>query len=98
MRSNKQKNIIYKEIKPESKLSTFVKSFWYFENNELEIQNYSILPDGCFDLFILKETAEKKYFLQDYGIKILKFLFLQKLKFLQSDLNQFRQNTLSKRK
>lgn len=64
MRSNKQKNIIYKEIKPESKLSTFVKSFWYFENNELEIQNYSILPDGCFDLFIyFKGNSGKEIFL-----------------------------------
>jgi len=62
--NNNKKNIIYKEIKPDKRLSTFVKSFWYFENNEIENQNYSILPDGCFDLLIyFSENKEKEMFL-----------------------------------
>ena len=64
MVNNNKKNIIYKEIKPDKRLSTFVKSFWYFENNEIENQNYSILPDGCFDLLIyFSENKEKEMFL-----------------------------------
>lgn len=64
MLNSKQKNIIYEEIKPNNRLSTFVKSFWYFENNEVENQNYSILPDGCFDLLIyFNENNGKEIFL-----------------------------------
>lgn len=64
MRNSKQKNIIYKEIKPDKRLSTFIKSFWCFENNEVENQNYSILPDGCFDLLIyFNESNGKEIFL-----------------------------------
>lgn len=64
MKNHKKKEIIYKEIKPKSKLSAFVKSFWYFENKKNENQNYSILPDGCFDLLIyFKENKEKEIFL-----------------------------------
>lgn len=64
MKSNETKRIIYQEKKPESKLSTFVKSFWYFKNEENENQNYSILPDGCFDLLIyFRENSEKEIYL-----------------------------------
>ena len=52
MENNEPSSIIYKEIKPKGKLLTFVKSFWLFENNKNEPLNYSILPDGCFDLII----------------------------------------------
>ncbi len=64
MKSENAKEIIYKEIKVKGKLSTFVKSFWYFENKENKTQNYSILPDGCFDLLIyFKENKEKEIYL-----------------------------------
>ncbi len=61
MGNNEPKSIIYKEVKPKGKLSTFVKSFWLFENNKNEPQNYSILPDGCFDLLIyFREQSSKE--------------------------------------
>ena len=60
MINNRRKNIIYKEIKPDKRLSSFVKSFWYFENNEVEKQHYSILPDGCFDLLIYFNEKNSK--------------------------------------
>lgn len=64
MENNKQKNIIYEEIEPDKRLSTFIKSFWHFENNEVKNQNYSILPDGCFDLLIyFNESIGEKIFL-----------------------------------
>lgn len=70
MINNKQINIIYKEIKPDKRLSTFVKSFWYFENKEVENQNYSILPDGCFDLLIyFSENKGKEIFITGLWVK-----------------------------
>lgn len=45
-------NITSKEIVPSGNLSSFVKSFWYYENTETEFQGFSILPDGCFVLLI----------------------------------------------
>ncbi|MCF6269465.1 MAG: helix-turn-helix domain-containing protein [Melioribacteraceae bacterium] len=60
MKSTKEKNIIYKELKLKNRLSIFVKSFWCFENNENKIQNYSILSDGCFDLLIYFKKNSKK--------------------------------------
>ncbi len=64
VKNNNQKEIIYQEIQPNSNLSTFVKSFWSFENTENKAQNYSILPDGCFDLLIyFKENKEKEIYL-----------------------------------
>ncbi|MBE8727617.1 DUF6597 domain-containing transcriptional factor [Flavobacterium hungaricum] len=39
----------YKEIKPNGFLSTFVKSFWFYQTTDSEVQ-HTILPDGYFDL------------------------------------------------
>ncbi len=36
-------------------LASFVQSFWHFENKGNEIRQYSILPDGCFDLILYFE-------------------------------------------
>ena len=39
----------YREIEPNGFLNNFVKSFWYYETTDTEIQ-HTILPDGYFDL------------------------------------------------
>ncbi len=46
------KNIISKQVISNTKLSTFVKSFWYYENAKNDFQKFSILPDGCFVLLM----------------------------------------------
>ena len=45
--------MIYKEIQPDKQLEDFVKCFWWFENSTKEHLNFTILPDGCFDLLIV---------------------------------------------
>ena len=44
--------MIYKEFQPEKQLADFVKCYWWFDNSTVEHLDYTILPDGCFDLLI----------------------------------------------
>ena len=46
------KDVIYTEIEPKTQIKSIVKSFWYFENNSNKVVEYSILPDGSFDLLL----------------------------------------------
>ncbi len=46
------KDVIYTEIEPKTQIKSIVKSFWYFENNSNKAVEYSILPDGSFDLLL----------------------------------------------
>lgn len=57
------KKYIAKEIIANDKLSTFVKSFWYYQNTETAFQGFSILPDGCFVLLIdfVNSTRKSAY-------------------------------------
>ncbi|MDR7210203.1 AraC family transcriptional regulator [Flavobacterium piscis] len=44
--------MIYKEFQPDTLLTDFVKNYWWFENSTTEQLDFTILPDGCFDLII----------------------------------------------
>ena len=53
------KEIIYTEIEPQIQFNSFIKSFWHFENNSNKTLEYSILPDGCFDLLVFKNDKKQ---------------------------------------
>jgi AraC-like DNA-binding protein len=44
--------IFYEEIDTDKSLKDFVKRFWKFSNPTAEKKNYTILPDGYFDLVV----------------------------------------------
>lgn len=44
--------MIYKEFQPDKLLTDFVKNYWWFENSTTEQLDFTILPDGCFDLIV----------------------------------------------
>lgn len=44
--------MIYKEFQPDKLLNNFVKNYWWFENPTTEQLDFTILPDGCFDLIV----------------------------------------------
>ena len=50
--------ILYEEIDTDKPLVDFVKRVWKFSNPTANIQRYTILPDGYFDL-IIRITANK---------------------------------------
>lgn len=49
----KYKNkLTYKEYPPSNQIGDFVTCYWYFKNNLNEKLDFTILPDGAFDLII----------------------------------------------
>lgn len=44
--------MIYTEFQPDKQLADFVKCYWWFDNSTAEQLEFTILPDGCFDLLI----------------------------------------------
>lgn len=44
--------MIYKEFQPDKLLTDFVKNYWWFDNSTNKQMNFTILPDGCFDLIV----------------------------------------------
>lgn len=44
--------MIYQEFQPDKRLTSFVKNHWWFENTTQQALDFTILPDGCFDLLI----------------------------------------------
>lgn len=44
--------MIYQEFQPDLLLDNFVKSYWWFDNSTPGQLDFTILPDGCFDLII----------------------------------------------
>lgn len=44
--------MIYKEFQPDKLLTDFVKNYWWFDNSTNKQLDFTILPDGCFDLII----------------------------------------------
>ncbi len=57
----------YQEIEPHHSLNQFVKRFWRFENSTPFTLNYTILPDGYFDL-IIKITNNKLEGISLFGL------------------------------
>jgi AraC-like DNA-binding protein len=51
-------NIIYKAIKPETKLQNLVESFWMLENSSNDFIDIVVLPDGRFDIFFFYSLHE----------------------------------------
>ncbi len=52
------REIVYEEIARDKSLKDFVKRFWKFSNPTADKKNYTILPDGYFDL-VVKITNNK---------------------------------------
>jgi AraC-like DNA-binding protein len=48
----------YQELQADNLLTHFVRRFWRFENTSSDTLNYTILPDGYFDL-IIKTTKNR---------------------------------------
>ncbi len=48
----KHYRMIYKEFQPDKLLTDFVKNYWWFDNSTTEHYDFTILPDGCFDLIV----------------------------------------------
>ena len=44
--------MIYKEFQPDKLLTDFVKNYWWFDNSTTKQLDFTILPDGCFDLIV----------------------------------------------
>jgi AraC-like DNA-binding protein len=44
--------MIYKEFQPDKLLTDFVKNYWWFNNTTTQRLDFTILPDGCFDLIV----------------------------------------------
>ena len=44
--------MIYKEFQPDKLLTNFVKEYWWFDNSTTQQLDFTILPDGCFDLIV----------------------------------------------
>ncbi|WP_276481630.1 helix-turn-helix domain-containing protein [Paraflavitalea pollutisoli] len=42
--------MVYQEFQPDSRLAGFVSNYWWFENTTPQPLDFTILPDGCFDL------------------------------------------------
>jgi len=51
--------ITYKEADPGTSLSEFVKSFWYVHNSSNKERQFSVLPDGYFDI-VLRKSRRKE--------------------------------------
>lgn len=44
--------MIYKQVAPDFFLKDFIRCYWWLDNEENKPLNYTILPDGCFDLIL----------------------------------------------
>lgn len=52
--------MIYKEFQPDTLLVDFVKCYWWFDNSKNQQLDYTILPDGCFDLIVSFDNYHQK--------------------------------------
>ncbi|HEX8334940.1 MAG TPA: DUF6597 domain-containing transcriptional factor [Segetibacter sp.] len=52
--------MIYKEFQPDKLLTCFVKNYWWFDNNTTRQLDFTILPDGCFDLIISFDNYQQE--------------------------------------
>jgi AraC-like DNA-binding protein len=44
--------MVYKECKPSAQLTEMVRSYWWLDNASDQQLDFTILPDGCFDLIV----------------------------------------------
>ena len=44
--------MIYKEFKSDKLLIDYVKNYWWFDNSTTQQLDFTILPDGCFDIIV----------------------------------------------
>ena len=44
--------LLYEEIDADKSLTNFIKRFWKFSNPTADKKQYTILPDGYFDLVV----------------------------------------------
>lgn len=52
--------MIYKEFQPDKLLTDFVKNYWWFDNSTTQQLDFTILPDGCFDLIISFDNYQQE--------------------------------------
>lgn len=52
--------MIYKEFPPDQLLAKFIKSYWWFDNSTAEKLDFTILPDGYFDLIVSLERYKQQ--------------------------------------
>ena len=50
--------MIYKEFPPDQLLAKFIKSYWWLDNCTAEKLDFTILPDGYFDLIVSLDNYE----------------------------------------
>jgi AraC-like DNA-binding protein len=51
-RETEKESMIYKEFEPDKQLAGYVKCYWWFDNSTNQHLDFTILPDGCFDLIV----------------------------------------------
>jgi len=52
--------MIYNQIKPDPILNDFIRCYWWLDNTSSEDLNFTILPDGFFDILIYFEEGMLK--------------------------------------
>jgi AraC-like DNA-binding protein len=52
--------MIYKEFQPDKLLTDFVKNYWWFDNSTTQQLDFTILPDGCFDLIVSFDSYQQE--------------------------------------
>ena len=52
--------MIYKEYQPDKLLTDFVKNYWWFDNSTTQQLDFTILPDGCFDLIVSFDNYQQE--------------------------------------
>lgn len=52
--------MIYKEFYPDKLLTDFVKNYWWFDNCTTQQLDFTILPDGCFDLIVSFDSYQQQ--------------------------------------
>lgn len=51
--------MIYKEFQSDLSLSHFVKNYWWLHNSSTRQLDFTILPDGCFDLIVTFDNYQQ---------------------------------------
>ena len=52
--------MLYKTLQPDTLLADFVKCYWWFENINPDPLDFTILPDGCFDLIVTLDNHQQQ--------------------------------------
>jgi len=48
----------YNQEQPAIVLKDFIRCYWWLDNSNIEPLNYTILPDGCFDMVLYFQNYE----------------------------------------